>query len=175
MKRTLSLFIIVLLLANTFGFELFFAIELNICKKESEKAIFFLAEKDVLDIIKIKKDEQQKIINVDENEIRYNNNLYDIVKAEETNSEIIYYCYKDVKENNLIRGFREVEKEQKNNRTKKGEARFVLKNLVKNYIVQKIKIDNPLNNHFKFSLIVNNNYESPLLSINPHPPQSNLV
>ncbi len=170
MKKILSAIIILLVLFNTFGFELIFSIALSECKNEAISVIKSLEEENNLKVLHISKKNIKNVIRLNDKEIQINGELFDVFKEEEIGSEVVFYCYHDEKEQRLINDFHRSEKKEQST-TKENEARFVLKNLVKNYINPEDIIINESNELEKIIIFSVPFYNSPELNIIPHPPQ----
>ena len=171
MKKTLSVIIILLLLFNTLGFELLFSFILVQCKEDASQEMKILGEKNELQMLRIEKKDASGLIRLNDREIKYHGELFDVYKEEKTGSAILIYCYQDKKEQKLFDELQEIVKEDKNNSTKKSAAKFVLNNLLKNYlnagsfdIRRRIRYE-------KFSNAENNLYKSLLITDITHPPK----
>ncbi len=171
MKRLLSILIILLLLFNTIGFELLFSFVLVQCKEDASQTMKILGEKNKLQILKIEKDASADLIRVNDREIKYHGELFDVYKEENRGDAVLIYCYRDKKEQNVINELQEITKEDNNNSSKKSAAKFVLNNLLKNYlnsgslnIKRKIRFENLF--YAEINL-----YESLPKEKIPHPPE----
>lgn len=171
MKKILSAIIILLVLFNTFGFELIFSIALSDCKTEANDVIQSLEEENNLKVLHINKKNIADVIRLNDKEIQINGELFDVYKEKELASEIIFYCYHDEKEQKLINDFHKAENKDQN-KTKENDARFILKTLVKNYINPEDFFINESNKFEKITFTSIQYYNSPDLYIIPPPPRS---
>ena len=97
---------LIIFLFNTAGYYVTFLVEQIVIKNEIRSQINSGYMDDAsTTIITIGKAEKSKIVFYDENEeMRYNDRMYDIVKTIETKNTITYYCINDFKETSLIAG-----------------------------------------------------------------------
>lgn len=103
MKKTLTLFLLSIFLFNTIGYFLVYKVAQYQLKDEVKLEIKSGIDSDELKILTINKNDLKNIEWLESNkEMRYNKQLYDIVKSTETSSAITFYCINDIKEESLI-------------------------------------------------------------------------
>lgn len=171
MKKSLSVLIILLLLFNTFGFELFFSFVLIECKEDASHALKVLEAKNELQVLRIKKENISEVVRLNEKEIKYHGELFDVYRKEDTKDEILIYCYRDAKEQKILKQIQNDSLRNNTKGTKESEARFVLKNLLKNYLNTDCPVVNESARYEKLNAAEFNLYESLYLNKIPHPPQ----
>lgn len=101
-------------------------------------------------------------------EIRYHGELYDIIKTEKKNNEIIFTCLSDKKENQINIAFSKQLKQQ--HESKPDKKNTSLKFSYDCIFANKIELATELNNpHFTFNILNNNVFATPYQNI-PSPP-----
>jgi hypothetical protein len=145
MKKLISIILSSLIILNTFGFNIiiFFLIQesrtenLEIIEEHPET----IAGKNI--IIFSLRDDRPVFINP--KEIRYGNELYDIVYKKDNGSDTILYCINDRKENELHTAFRSLNDMNDSPASVPDHLTVnILKNLLKNYLPN--PIDHPIKN-----------------------------
>ena len=100
MKKILSLGIILVILTNSMGYYVIFEINRYFIRKEMRetngagKKIFILEIPDPMN--------DEKILWTDKHELIVNNHLYDVIYTYDQGNKILIYCYRDLKEENLL-------------------------------------------------------------------------
>jgi hypothetical protein len=103
MKSTVSYFLLAIFLFNTVGYFLVFKISQNQIRKEVKREIKMKLNESELHKIVFNKSELNTInwIKTDK-EFIHHNELFDIVRATETETTITYYCINDKQEKQLF-------------------------------------------------------------------------
>ena len=135
MKKLISIGLSLLIVLNTFGFNLIviFLIQqsrsenLEIIKEHPET----VAAKNII-TFSLKHDNPEF---VNSREIRYNHEMYDIVYKMDKEGDTILYCVNDEKESQLHAAFRSINELNNNPASVPDHIAFtILKNLLKNYL-----------------------------------------
>ena len=140
MKKPVSLVLIILIVLNTFGFNLVIMFMIQESRTES---LEFLDEqpaavREDLVVFSLKYDKPEF---VNSREIRYNNAMFDIVYKKNSAGDTILYCINDKKETRFHTAFRSLNDLNDNPGSVPDHFAFTLiKNLLKQYI------PNPENN-----------------------------
>lgn len=135
MKKLVSLALSILIILNTFGFNLIVIILIQESRTENLEIIEEHSGSVVGDdIIPISlKYDRPDMIN--SHEIRFNNEMYDIVYKKQINGDIIFYCLNDEKDTRLHTAFRSLNGLNDNPVPVPDQlAVTILKNLLKNYL-----------------------------------------
>jgi hypothetical protein len=135
MKKLISFALSLLIILNTFGFNLVVIFLLQHSRAENLEIIEEHPGSVVVDdIIPISlKYDRPDMIN--SHEIRYNNEMYDIVYKKQINGDIVFYCLNDEKDTRLHTAFRSLNGLNDNPGPVPDQlAVIILKNLLKNYL-----------------------------------------
>ena len=171
MKKIIPVLLIILISLNSFGFNLLLDYLIFQCKRDYSTEKYYPSNEIV--VLKIIPDENKNLQRVDDNEIRYKNKMYDIVKEVKENNVLFIYCISDKKEDGL---FDLLFKINKNDNPKdQSKTLFTNYNLIKNYILN----DNEIS-HFQhkiertlyFPCLI---YTSPVKEIILPPPEFSLI
>ena len=167
MKKILPLLLIILILLNTFGFNLLLDYLIFQCKKDFSTEKRYPSNEIV--VLKITPDENKNLQRVDDNEVRYKNNMYDIVKEVKENDILYIYCINDKKENGLFDILFKINKND--NPKEQSRTLFTNNNLIKNYILNNNEIfhfQHKIERTLYFSCLI---YTSPIKEIILPPPE----
>ena len=149
MKKLISFALSILILLNTFGFNLVIIILIQESRTENLGIIEEHPESVPVDnIIAISlKYDRPDLIN--SYEIRYNNVMYDIVYKKKTNDDVVFYCLSDEKETKLHTAFRSLNDMNHSPLSVPDQLIVtILKNLLKNYLPN--PENNPVENFSSF-------------------------
>jgi hypothetical protein len=120
LKKTISILLTILFLYSTVGFLAVHPFLSNYYKELGIREVKELADTDEIQILVfVKSDIQNSKIEfmwIHSDEFKYNGDMYDIVKKEENENQLILYCLNDTKETKLEKNF---ERELDNNTTNK--------------------------------------------------------
>jgi hypothetical protein len=133
MKKSLSALMIIIFLFNIGGdYFLFYSFRYNI-QKEVESQISSGIKDSELSVIEVSSKNESEIIWIRlEKEFRYKNEMYDVAKIKIQNHHKYLYCFKDIKENQLIANF------IKSFDSKKEAQKKIKHNIDSNYDLQKL-------------------------------------
>ncbi|MCX6164841.1 MAG: hypothetical protein NTU73_08300 [Ignavibacteriae bacterium] len=153
MKKITSILIILLLFFDSCGY-IFVYIELsNYFKQEASIKINDFISDDNLEIIALHKSELSKnnslIQFINENEIKYKGELYDIYKEVSKEDSVYYYCLNDNDENILEKAFAEYVENNTQEKNKNTPINSILDNIIKSANVPSVF------NNFNFQTSVN--------------------
>lgn len=159
MKKTISIVLIVSFVFNTIGFYiLFFAV-----KYQNKERITELIHKgiinDYLILLKISKktasQNNASFQRIESNEVKYNGNMYDIVKEETYDSLIYFYCISDEVEDEIIASLENYTpnnsfNNQLKNKYNQNFIKQLLKDFLKDYMIASTPFFYffPLSNHY---------------------------
>lgn len=176
MKKLISFILSILIILNTFGFNIIVIFLIQETRTENLEIIEENSDtiaKQNITIISLKYD---KPVFVNLKEIRYKNEMYDIVYKKYRGEDTVLYCVNDKKENELHSAFRAIN--EINDNPVSVPDHFVvtiLKNLLKNYLPNKSNI--PIEN-FNFRQFCLNSFLS-ILKIIPQkiypPPEYQII
>jgi hypothetical protein len=130
MKKSFSIILVVLLLLNTFGFDVYFGFVIQQCKYEAEQ---IGGENEGLTEMILSRAEESSLIFTGKDEFKMNGRLYDIVRKEYEDGKVRIYCYDDENEDKAVDAYNSFSREEGNPVTSRN-AGFVLNNLIRNYI-----------------------------------------
>jgi hypothetical protein len=99
-KRIPAILILTILVANTAGFYVYYAVQLRHIHSEMRYALKFLPD-DQLTILRLTK-ETYEISRVDDHEVKIHGKMYDIARIEIKKDSVIIAALHDEKEDNLI-------------------------------------------------------------------------
>jgi len=120
LKKAVSILILSVFLYNTIGFLAIHTFLSNHYKERGMREAEEFADVEEIQILIFdKSDIQNSIVDfrwIHLNEFKYNGDMYDIVKKEENENQLILYCLNDTKETKLEKDF---ERELDNNTTNK--------------------------------------------------------
>ncbi|MBN8696885.1 MAG: hypothetical protein J0L87_10155 [Bacteroidetes bacterium] len=103
MKKIIAIFLLFIFLFNSIGYYAVFKFSEYQIKKTAKRAVFANLDDSQYEIITINKNDLDKIeFKDDGKEIIYKDQLYDIGKKTETETEIVLYCINDKDEEALI-------------------------------------------------------------------------
>ncbi len=169
MKKILSIALTCLIILNTFGFNLLIIFMINESSAENLEMIDEKPESIPANAIVVLDQHNNKIEVLNSREIRYENEMYDVVCRESSGSNTYYYCLKDEKETELRTVFSSLN-ENTNNGSSNPAHRIILtlKNLLKNYLPVNADHLNSYNNINQFHNI--NSFNLPLIILIPNSP-----
>ena len=148
LKKPLSIFFLFIFLYNVIGYYAVFEILNYLNKEKIEQSIADNIENQAIEIIEIKKDavlHSKDFAYTDDDEIKYQGKLYDIVKKVAKGDSIYFYCINDQKEEHLFANlFEHIKNQIDNSKSLPGKENKTVKiELVKDYF---------------FNLFATNNY-----------------
>lgn len=174
MKKTAALFLLSIFLFNTAGYYIVFKAAQYSVKSEIQNEIRSGFDSDELETLIIHKTNLTDIEWLESGkEMRYNNQLYDIVKSVETSTTITFYCINDKKEKEL---FSKLENHinthvVSTNPVKNDSSKKLIDTVIKLYFSNQISFSlfqsESNSNYFSFNLI----YTPALLEVNSPPPE----
>ena len=129
MKKLLPILLIFLISLNTFGFNLILEYLIYSCKIHFNEHLEKEPGENEIVVLKMSEIEKNKFIRHDD-EIKYDGHMYDIIKEEKQNGDVLIFCWGDEEEDNLNKIINEKNDEQ-NYPTK---LNYILKNLTKVFI-----------------------------------------
>lgn len=173
MKKILSIFLLSIFLFNTAGYYFAFKVVQWQTKVDMKTYIQSGQFNSQLTVISIDKSELKDLERIDEKEIKYKNQFYDIVFSKQTCTSVIYYCINDKQEENLFSYLNDHIKTHVSDKPLKNESgKKISENVVKLYFFNE-KIEYP-----QFLIKSNNgftpyylNYNSFQLSTSTPPPE----
>ena len=173
MKKVLPIVLLAIFLFNVGGYFIAFKVEQYQEKEKIELEIKAGVNKEDLSKIVINKADLASVEWTEaDQEMRYNNSLFDVVRSEETPTTMIYYCINDSKEDSLITDLDNHINTHviANNKTEKNSKKST-DNVTKLYFSTKQKIGTvsilSSQNHTPYHLICT----STILEINAPPPE----
>jgi len=137
LKKTFSIFLIISFLFNTSGYLLIFiALQSQLKEKAFDKISSGIHNSGCI-IISFDINELSKgiaeLIFYDENEFSYKGNMYDVIKKEEKNDSVYFYCLADADEDELNISFHDNnEKKDKKSQCQNMPGSFLLECLIVN-------------------------------------------
>lgn len=167
MKKILPLFLILLISLNAFGFNLLLDYLIFQCKRDFSAEKYYRSNEIV--VLKITLTENKNLQRIDDHEVRYKNNMYDIVKEVEKDGTLYIYCISDKKEDGLFNILYKINKND--NPKEQSKTLFNNNNLIKNYILKDNKVfhfQNKIERILYYPIIV---YNSPVKEIILPPPE----
>lgn len=169
MKKYLNIFLLITIFLNTSGYVLIYKKQQYDIKKEMFRKISTIIDLRLLTKLKLSKTSLPEW--KDENEIKFNGSLYDIVKKEDKGSYVILYCINDQKEENVLKNFsKHFDDQNKNSSSKRTIAVFSF-NAVVNFIYTLHK-----ESVFSENIIANKDcYKSIIKNITSPPPKFSFV
>ena len=109
LKKFLSILLIIIFTFNSAGFVLVFLYSQKIIKKEMKNLVLQnIPQEEQTRFVKYKDISRSNInfiLEIEDKEIRVNNQLFDIIRVVENGNSITYLCVQDDKEENLIGKF----------------------------------------------------------------------
>jgi hypothetical protein len=99
-RRALAIFILSILLINTAGFYVYYAVQLRQIHTEMRQALR-LRPDDQLEVLRLTKKKYAEV-RVDEHEVKVNGKMYDIARVKVSDDSVIVYALHDEKEDNLL-------------------------------------------------------------------------
>lgn len=135
MKKLISFLLSILIILNTFGFNIIIIFLIQESRTENLEIIEehpeTIARKNLV-IFSLKYD---KPFLVNSKEIRYENEMYDIISKKNSDDDTLFYCVNDKKENKFHIVFRSLNELSDNPASVPDHlAATILKNLLKNYL-----------------------------------------
>jgi hypothetical protein len=130
MKKIIPLLLINLILLNTFGFNLLLDYLIFQCKRDFSRENFYDSNKII--VLRITSCEKKNLQRIDDDEVRYKDNMYDIIKEIKKDDALYIYCVSDKKEDGLFELLFKINKND--NKNGQSEPAFTKNNLIKNYI-----------------------------------------
>jgi len=158
------------------GYSILFECFLNSHKSETFKKIEKYEASKKKTVLYISWKNSAKIEMLNSKEIKYGGKMYDIIKMENKNDGIYYYCYDDEKEDKIINWFSNFFnlKANKDNQSKSPAAEYALNNLLKYFInSQKFHNDIPIS-YTAYTVKEIDLYLQPSIKIVTPPPQGKL-
>ena len=167
MKKIIPALLIVLIVLNTFGFNLLLDYLILKCKYDFSNEKHHDLEQIIL--LKITDDEAKDLQRVDDNEIRYKGKMYDIIKEAKENNILYINCISDRNEDNLFEILFKINKQD--DPDSKSEPLYFKNLLIKNYILNENELI-----HFQYKgcrifIFSMSGYNSPFEEIILPPPE----
>jgi hypothetical protein len=172
MKKIISFILGFLILLNTFGFNMVFIFMLQETKTENFEIIDKHPGSITAEDMIVLNSSRDNIEIVNSREIRFENEMYDIVSKKMVGADCYYYCLRDKKDTKLHIAFSSLnDLNDKASRTPANLANTILKNLLKNYLP--FSHTTLIANYKSLQLIVSENFLIPDIIIKPNfpPPQ----
>ncbi|MEJ2617191.1 MAG: hypothetical protein P8Z35_19730 [Ignavibacteriaceae bacterium] len=167
MKKIIPVLLIILIVLNTFGFNLLLDYLILKCKYDFSKKGHYDLEQVIL--LKITGDEAKEFQRIDENEIRYKGKMYDIIKETQKNNILYINCISDKNEDNLFEILFKINKQDSPN--SKSEPLYTKNLLIKNYILNENDIIHYNRNDKRLYIYLIQSYNSPVEEIILPPPE----
>lgn len=169
MKKLLPVLLIILISLNTFGFNLILEYMIYSCKIHFNEYVENELQESEVVVFKMSEIGKGKFIRYDD-EIKYDGHMYDIIKEERQNDDVIIYCWSDEEEDNLNR----IIDEKNDERNYPTKLNYLLKNLTKVFINPgKIKAYLASHNSIYLNLQIHN-YTSRYCEV-PYPPPDFII
>jgi hypothetical protein len=167
MKKIIPVLLINLIFLNTFGFNLLLDYLIFKCRKDfSAERIY---NSDEIVILKITPNERKNLQVLEDDEVRFKGEMYDVVKKIIKNNVLYIHAINDKKENRL---FEILFKIDKNNDPNDHSAPVYAKNiLIKNYILKETELFYFQFNKERFFTNTLLTYKSPAKDIILPPPE----
>ncbi len=170
MKKSVTIFILLLFIVNIAGYYIpFFLIRSYIRNEMNNQIKNNINLQSILTLTFPLKDKPAGFVWIrKQKEFQYNNEMYDIVKTENSKDKITYYCLKDNDEKNLNDIFYIlIEK----NHTDNGKRKYNYKNELSKYTLSSNSLLLNANNPALQNVIVTYFYKRPFIKINLPPPK----
>ena len=134
MKRIIPALLIILIILNTFGFNLL--LDFLIVKCKSDFAVQKHHDSEKVILLKIAENDGE-LQRIDGNEIRYKGRMYDIISETKNNNVLYIKCINDKKEDNLFKILFKINKQDDPNDKSEAYSKTLL---IKNYILNETDI-----------------------------------
>ncbi len=174
LKKILSILFLFIFIYNLLGYYGFFIIVQYQVRYEVKQKIKQSVPDEELILISVSINDNKTLTWIKASkEFRYNGEMYDVVKQEIKNKQILYYCIPDFKESKLFENLDEyIQKYVADNPKQNKETQNILKKLTNIYFFQAFFINSPL--EFPYNLTYKkylNTYKSICLEILNPPPE----
>ena len=167
MKKIIPVLLIILLVLNTFGFNLLLDYMILKCKYDFSNEKYH--DPGQITLIKINENDEKDLQRVDDNEVRYKNKMYDIIKETKKDCILYIYCINDKQEDNL---FEMLFKVNKNDYPDGKSTTVNLENLlIKNYLLNENELIHFQYKSCRIFTYIMPDYNSPLEEIILPPPE----
>ena len=136
MRRIFSILLIILFVFNAGGYYFVYIQLLNNFKYIAQNEVSVQIPLEKLELIKINNNKdynENEFERVNDEEIRYNGNMYDIYKIENKDDETFFYCVNDENEDVILKAFTEFISDKKDDK-----SNSAVKNIIKIFISQAI-------------------------------------
>jgi len=107
MKRIIALVVLVFLLINAMGYYFLFELKKHLIRKEMQELVASGRMTENYTVLTINDHERNpEFKRADKKEFRYQGRLYDIIREVRKGNTVVYYCYRDKKEEILFSNLR---------------------------------------------------------------------
>lgn len=176
MRKYLAAILIISYLLNAGGYLFFYLPCKAILKENAQNKLSKSVSKSEIEIIKIIKSEidsnSSDIETAGENEIRFHNKLYDVIKKIERGELIIYYCVADEPEN-LLEKLIQNNFEDENLNAHKKNVKNLFKSLITDVLIHDVFLSVYPNYEDQFNLVYLTSHLNHISKIFTPPPQFN--
>jgi hypothetical protein len=156
MKKTLAIFIIVLLLFNSMGYYIVFKTMQYAIKKEIKNSIKQGVPDKNLSLIKVAVNDEQNQAEIEwleEHEFRYRGQMFDVVRSSLSNDTSYYYCINDKQEEQLFSSLdKQIEHHSKKSDANRAKSRNIYKNIIRDVVFNKKISVRPVSRCLLFSM-----------------------
>lgn len=174
MRRIASIFIISIFIYNSFGFIALHPLLSIYYKNLGMQQVIKPSKEELVELLVFNKEDLigHKIDFrwIHSREFKYNGEMYDVVKKEEDDKQVILYCINDKKEKNLEEEFEKVVNKN-SSENKQRPVTYYNFNIVLSEPVQSEQIGYALVYEFEFNYSRTDSYNSPYLEIPSPPPR----
>ncbi len=129
LKKIIPIFLITIISLNSFGFDFIAEYLIYKCRETFEESLIEQIDKSEIIVFDYNSIEKCKFV-LYYDEIEYDGQMYDIVRKEEKNNSIYFYCINDKIESSIKRRLNKETEDQK----LPSHAYFIQKNIVKIFI-----------------------------------------
>lgn len=134
MKRLLTIFILSVFIYNSIGFIVLQPLFTFYTKHLGLRDVENPTKQNLIELIVLKKADilsgNLNFKRIDQKEFRLNNNLFDIVKEVENDSNIIFYCINDKREEALDKNFQKKMEDNAANKQRQANVRVAIKKVI---------------------------------------------
>ena len=129
LKKAITILLVFFIIFDSFGYIFVYFQTLHYLKEHSYEILNNYISENDFELIK-DNNRFSQILKTDDNEIKYNDKLYDVYKEEQIGDFTYYYCLRDENEEVLQKVFSDFE----NNKTK-NDSSSPLRNIINNLII----------------------------------------
>ncbi|CAN5570908.1 hypothetical protein BH10BAC1_BH10BAC1_07590 [soil metagenome] len=173
MKKIAVFSLLAIFIFNTVGYYFVFKLNQSCIKQEVKTHLKHNLSDDKLTIIIVLKSDLKKVEWLEDGkEMRYDNNLYDVVKKTESESSVTFYCIDDDQETQLFADLdNHIQTYITNNSQKDTHSKKLIDHLIKLYFIQLPVLKfNKTENEMDYSICLLN-YQSKYFQIDSPPPE----